>query len=88
MVEKLAEKVKEKERSEIQKVFEENANYFSKHNKHHSQYIKKLFNYFNTHFAGVTETFTKDDLDCGECQTTVIKLWSTIIYDLWEKKIV
>ena len=88
MVEELAHKITETERTKIQTVFENNANYFSKNNKHHSKYIQKLFNYFNKNFAGVTEPFSDDDINCEECQTTIIKLWSTIIYEIWERKII
>jgi len=88
MVEELANKVTEKERSKIQAVFENNANYFSKNNKHHSQYINQLFNFFNKNFVGITEPFTESDVDCVECQTTIIKLWTTIIYEIWQRKII
>jgi len=88
MVEELANNVTENERSKIQIVFEDNANYFSRNNKHHSQYIKNLFDYFNTHFPNVTEPFNEKDIECVDCQTTIIKLWTTIIYEIWERKII
>lgn len=88
MVEELAYNIKEKDRRLIQSIFEDNANYFSKHNKHHSKFIKQLFKYFNKYFNEVVEPFTENDLDCEECQTTIIKVWSTIIYEIWEKEII
>jgi len=80
--------VDENERSKIQEVFETNADYFSKNNKHHTKYILKLFNFYNKYFSGITLEFNKSDVECGVCQTTIIKLWSTIIYDVWERKII
>lgn len=88
MVEKFANKVILKDRNQIQKVFEENAHYFAKNNKHHSKKMKKLFSYYNKYFSGLTVSFEEQDVECEECQNTIIKLWSTIIYDLWERKIV
>ncbi len=88
MVEKLANDITEKDRTKIQTVFEDNANYFAKHNKHHTKQIDKLFKYYNKYFGGVTVMFGEDDINCEECQTTIIKLWSTIIYDVWEREII
>lgn len=88
MVEQLAHNIQEKDRTKIQSVFEDNANYFSKHNKHHSQYIKRLFNYYNNYFGEETIMWHETDSDCIDCQATIIKLWSTVIYEIWEREIV
>lgn len=88
MVEKIANDITEKDRTKIQTVFESNADYFAKHNKHHSKKIQKLFKCYNKYFGEVTVMWQDEDINCTECQTTIIKLWSTIIYDLWEREIV
>ena len=78
----------EKERSKIQILFEKNADYFSKHNKHHSTFLEKLYDSYNKYFGEIVLEFSKNDLECELCQSTVIKLWSTIIYEVWERKII
>lgn len=80
--------VSSKEQNRIQKIFEDNANYFSKNDKHHTKYISELIKSYNTYFSGVTIEFEEKDKECEDCQTTLIKLWSTIIYDIWGKKII
>tara|TARA_R110000744_G_scaffold89619_2_gene174190 strand:+ start:2727 stop:2993 length:267 start_codon:yes stop_codon:yes gene_type:complete len=88
MVEDLAYSIGEKERKSIQQVFEDNANYFSKHEKHHTKKIQKMFKFYNKYFGEATVMWRDEDVNCNECQTTIIKLWSTIIYDLWEREII
>ena len=80
--------VSSKEQDRIQVIFENNASYFSKNDKHHTKYIEELIKAYNEHLGGVTIPFSTEDKNCEDCQTTIIKLWSTIIYDIWGKKII
>tara|TARA_Y100001938_G_C8025804_1_gene397959 strand:- start:610 stop:885 length:276 start_codon:yes stop_codon:yes gene_type:complete len=75
------------EQEQIFDTFNKNAEYFSANNKHHSKYISKLFEYFNNNFV-LLQKFEEEDKNCEECVAMIIKFWSTVIYDIWQKEIV
>tara|TARA_Y100001963_G_scaffold130220_2_gene186284 strand:- start:382 stop:651 length:270 start_codon:yes stop_codon:yes gene_type:complete len=79
----------ERQKTLVQNLFERNATFFSENNFHHSKHIAKLFDSYNKHFAKlVGATFTKFEYDCEDCKNHIIKFWSFIIYDIWQKEIV
>jgi len=86
-MEDVARSIKATEQNEILRVFLSNADYFSANNKHHTKYISKLFRYFNKYFV-MLQKFEKEDENCEECVNTIIKFWSTILFDIWQKEIV
>ena len=67
--------------------FNSNANYFSQHGKHHTKYMNKLFNEYNNNFPSM-ESFANEERECEDCRNTIIKFWSFILFDVWEKKII
>ena len=74
-------------RDRIHVYFENNASYFSQHGKHHTKYINKLFKEYNENFSSM-ESFPKDEWECEECRNTIIKFWSFILFEIWERKII
>ena len=86
MVKKEALSISETQRDKIHKVFQKNAEYFSAHNIHHTGYMYELMQFYNNNFQG--ESFDAADVECEECQSTMIKFWSFILYDLWQRKII
>lgn len=87
-VEELASKISAKRKQKIQDTFEKNAEYFSANEKHHPDYMFQLMEDYNEYFEQENEPFIPEDVGCEECQATMIKFWSFIIYDLWERKII
>mgnify|MGYP003647928792 CR=1 FL=1 len=76
----------EKVKKDIHSIFEKNADFFAENEHHHSKYISKLFTHYNKFFT--FDKFDEADVDCLDCQTTIVKFWSTIIYDVWQREIV
>jgi hypothetical protein len=82
-----AELVAEITREKIHYAFDKNARYFSKYNKHSNKEIKKLFSHYNNLFQSM-EKFGEDEYDCEECRNTIVKFWSFILFDIWEREII
>ena len=77
-----------REQDSIHDLFEMNANFFSANNSHHSEYIKKLFDLYNKNFSkALGVEFNEKDLGCEDCKNHLIKFWSFIVYDIWQKEI-
>lgn len=74
-------------KDKIHGYFDDNASYFSQHGKHHTKYIIKLFKAYNENFPSM-ESFNDEDYDCEECRNTIIKFWSFILFDIWEREII
>jgi hypothetical protein len=81
-----ASKISNKDRDKIHLYFENNAAYFSQHGKHHTKYITKLFHAYNENFS--MESFKDSEIECEECRDTIIKFWSFILFDIWEREII
>ena len=45
-----------------------------------------LLNYNNLFHS--MENFSENEYSCEECQDTVIKFWSFILFDIWEREII
>lgn len=86
MVKKEALSIPITERDKINEVFVKNAEYFSANNIHHTGYMFELMTFYNNNFSGIS--FDPADVECEDCQSTMIKFWSFILYDLWERKII
>lgn len=87
MVIKEASNVSEKNRSKIHYSFDNNARYFSKYNKHSNREIKKLFSHYNNLFQSM-EKFDVSEYNCVDCRDTIVKFWSYILFDVWEREII
>lgn len=87
MVIEEAEKIPENTINKIHSSFDRNARYFSKYNKHSKKEIKKLFSHYNNLFQSM-EKFGEEDYDCEECKNTIVKFWSFVLFDIWEREII
>ena len=87
MVVSEASLVKDTERAKIHYSFEQNAKYFSKYNKHSNKHITKLFIHYNNIFPSM-ESFATDEYNCEDCRDTVVRFWSFILFDVWEREII
>tara|TARA_R110001606_G_scaffold393127_1_gene562753 strand:+ start:2445 stop:2723 length:279 start_codon:yes stop_codon:yes gene_type:complete len=87
MVMKEARLVIETDRARIHYSFNENAKYFSKYNKHSNKHITKLFSHYNNLFQSM-ESFGLDEYKCVDCRDTIVKFWSFILFDVWEREII
>ena len=87
LVVKDANKVPDVIRAKVHYAFDKNARYFSKYNKHSKKEIKRLFSHYNNLFHSM-ENFSENEYDCEDCQDTVIKFWSFILFDIWEREII
>jgi|TARA_B100001094_G_scaffold332747_1_gene406234 hypothetical protein len=74
-------------RAKIHFAFNKNAQYFSKYNKHSNKEIHKLFVHYNNLFASM-ESFSIEEEYCEDCRDTVVKFWSFILFDIWEREII
>tara|TARA_R100001015_G_C4635404_1_gene205323 strand:+ start:32293 stop:32568 length:276 start_codon:yes stop_codon:yes gene_type:complete len=86
MVIKEALNVSEADQIKINEVFCKNAEYFSANDVNHTGYIFELMEFYNNSFSG--EGFDPADVECDDCQKSIIQFWSFILYDLWERKII
>jgi len=76
-----------KDRNKIYEVFMSNSNYFAEHDQNHSKLIWELFDNYNKFFVSL-EKFSQDDINCQDCQNTIIKFWSFILFEVWQKEII
>jgi hypothetical protein len=49
--------------------------------------IKKLFSHYNNLFQSM-ESFSEEEYNCVDCRDTVVKFWSFVLFDLWEREII
>tara|TARA_R110002167_G_scaffold149244_2_gene342521 strand:+ start:24851 stop:25129 length:279 start_codon:yes stop_codon:yes gene_type:complete len=87
MVIKEANAVNDLIRGKVHYCFNNNAKYFSKYNKHSNKEIKKLFSHYNNLFQSM-ESFSEEEYNCVDCRDTVVKFWSFVLFDLWEREII
>lgn len=74
-------------RGKIHYAFNNNARYFSKYHKHSKKEMKKLFSHYNNLFSSM-ENFEEDEYRCEGCMDTVVKFWSFVLFDIWEREII
>jgi hypothetical protein len=87
LIVKEAEAVPNNLRSKIHYSFDKNARHFSKYNKHSNKEIHILFSHYNNLFQSM-ENFSIDEEYCEDCRDTVVKFWSFILFDIWEREII
>ena len=86
VVKQEAENITEVLRARIHYSFDKNATYFSKYDKHNNKEIKKLFVHYNQLFS--LEKFSEDEYSCVDCRDVIVKFWSYILFDIWEREII
>jgi hypothetical protein len=84
---RVANAIPKKERQKIYEVFMSNSNYFAEHDQNHSKLMWELFDNYNNYFVSL-EKFSQDDINCEDCQNTIIKFWSYILFEIWQRKII